>query len=342
MTLEEIRREFGAKLTPGLVDQLINNPSAHYIQILLLRELQSSAIFTTNGQDADITTVGIHADDGLVDYSPVMMFKRKQTGSDRRKGKELQRNFIGIEDTMAVNEMKQESPESILYGSAAGEEAVSVTSRVMYDTAYSIRDSSVLVEEKFQNAPGDSYAKRTDDKRAAAGPREPDFIVPGTLFPCVVTLRDATFEELVFVLGVTKMNKRYGAATSRIGRMENHVLGIYYGFEEGPANLFLSQEIVRRLAAANGGVTSENLKKIIYSQVLDLEVVKGLTKKAFDDEIQALSIKPLEESGCLVDSITADAMREALEIQKTKAADFFRQVNEKKDKKKGGRRKKVE
>ena len=152
MTLEEIHRNFGAELKPGLVDQLINNPSAHYIQILLLRELQSSAIFTTNGQDADITTVGIHADDGLVDYSPVMMFKRKQTGSDRRKGKELQRNLIGIEDTMAVNEMNQVSPESILYGSAAGEKAISVTSRVMYDTAYSIRDSSVLVEEKFQNA----------------------------------------------------------------------------------------------------------------------------------------------------------------------------------------------
>jgi|GEM_PF-484527 len=332
MTLEEIHRNFGAELKPGLVDQLINNPSAHYIQILLLRELQSSAIFTTNGQDADITTVGIHADDDLVDYSPVMMFKRKQTGSDRRKGKELQRNLIGIEDTMAVNEMNQVSPESILYGSAAGEEAISVTSRVMYDTAYSIRDSSVLVEEKFQNAPGDSYAKRTDDKRASAGPREPDFIMPGTLFPCVVTLRDATFEELVFVLGVTKMNKRYGAATSRIGRMANHFLGIYYGLEEGPANLFLSQEIVRRLAAANGGETSEKLKKVIYSQVLDLEVVKVLTKQAFEDEIRALNIKPLGGSKGLVDSITADVVREALEIQKTKAADFFKLINETKEK----------
>jgi CRISPR-associated protein Csc2 len=75
----------------------------------------------------------------------------------------------------------------------------------MYDTAYSIRDSSAIVEEKFQNAPGDQFAKG-----ATTAIREPDFIVPGTVFPCVVTLRDATFDELVFVLGITKMNKRYG------------------------------------------------------------------------------------------------------------------------------------
>lgn len=331
MSIEDIKK----KLSQGLVENLVNEPSAHYIHILLLRELQSSAIFTTNGQDADITTVGISADDGLVDYSPVMMFKRKQTGSDRRKGKELQRNLINIQDTMNVNEMNQESPESMLYGSAAGDEAISVTSRVMYDTAYSIRDSSVLIEEKFQNAPGDGFAKG-----ATTAIREPDFIMPGTLFPCVVTLRDATFEELIFVLGVTKMNKRYGAATSRIGRMENHILGIYYGLEEGPANLFLSQEAARRMAALNGKMTSENLKKVLYSPVLDIEKVKSLVKKSFDEEIQALNIKPLgdDEVVKLVEHVTADTMKRALEVQKDKASAFFQSVNgETKGRKKGSR-----
>ncbi|NMC10038.1 MAG: type I-D CRISPR-associated protein Cas7/Csc2 [Methanothrix sp.] len=331
MSIEDIKK----KLSSGLVDDLVNEPSAHYVHILLLRELQSSAIFTTNGQDADITTVGISADDGLVDYSPVMMFKRKQTGSDRRKGKELQRNLINIQDTMNVNEMTQDSPESMLYGSAAGDEAISVTSRVMYDTAYSIRDSSVLIEEKFQNAPGDGFAKG-----ATTAIREPDFIMPGTLFPCVVTLRDATFEELIFVLGVTKMNKRYGAATSRIGRMENHILGIYYGLEEGPANLFLSQDVARRLADPNGKITSENLNKVLYSPVLDTEKVKSLVKESFDEEIQTLNIKPLgdDEVKELVEHITAETMKTALEVQRAKASAFFQRVNgESKSKKKGSR-----
>lgn len=322
MKYEELKDKFGRNMAEGLVEELTNEPNAHYVHILLLRELQSSAIFTTNGQDADIANVGIHADDGFVEYSPVMMFKRKQTGSDRRKGKELQRNLIGIEDTMSVNEMAQDSPESILYGSAAGEEAISVTSRVVYDTAYSIRDSSVLVEEKFQSAPGDAFAKR-----ATTAIREPDFIMPGTLFPAVVTLRDATFEELVFVLGVTKMNKRYGAATSRIGRVENHILGIYYGIEEGPANLYLSQEIARRLAAANGKISCENLRKVLYSPALDVEVIKDLTKKAFDDEIGTMGIKRLENADELVSAISADVMKDALEIQKDKAQRFFSSLN---------------
>ncbi|MGB9902899.1 type I-D CRISPR-associated protein Cas7/Csc2 [Methanothrix sp.] len=324
MRYKELKEKFGENMAKGLVKELTNEPSAHYVHILLLRELQSSAIFTTNGQDADIANVGIHADDGFVEYSPVMMFKRKQTGSDRRKGKELQRNLIGIEDTMSVNEMKQDSPESILYGSAAGEEAISVTSRVVYDTAYSIRDSSVLVEEKFQNAPGDAFAKG-----ATTAIREPDFIMPGTLFPCVVTLRDATFEELIFVLGVTKMNKRYGAATSRIGRVENHILGIYYGIEEGPANLYLSQEIARRLAAVDGGITTDRLRKVLYSPTLDVEVIKDLTKKVFDENIKEMDIEHLDNADKLVSAISADIVKEALEIQKEKASKFFSSVNSK-------------
>jgi len=331
MSIDEIK----AKLAPGLVENLINEPSAHFVHILLLRELQSSAIFTTNGQDADITTVGISASDGLVDYSPVMMFKRKQTGSDRRKGKELQRNLINVEDTMDVNKMNQASPESILYGSAAGDEAISVTSRVIYDTAYSIRDSSVLVEEKFQNAPGDSFAKG-----ATTAIREPDFIIPGTLFPCVVTLRDATFEELIFVLGITKMNKRYGAATSRIGRIENHILGVYFGLEEGPANLFLSQDAARRLAASDGGVNVDSLNKVLYSTVLDVEKVKMLVKKSFDDEVRSLNIKVLAdvEVSELTNYVNEEKMKAALEAQKVKAAEFFKSVNEKpKSKKKGAK-----
>jgi CRISPR-associated protein Csc2 len=234
---------------------------------------------------------------------------------------------------MDVNKMNQESPESMLYGSAAGDEAISVTSRVMYDTAYSIRDSSVLVEEKFQNAPGDAFAKG-----ATTAIREPDFIMPGALFPCVVTLRDSTVQELIFVLGVTKMNKRYGAATSRIGRMDNHILGIYYGIEEGPANLFLSQEVARRLATSSDGMNSESLNKVLYSHVLDIEKVKGLVKQAFDEEIEALNIDALgdDEVKEFVDHIKEDEMKKALEEQKVKASAFFQSVNEKpKGKKKG-------
>jgi hypothetical protein len=150
-------------------------------------------------------------------------------------------------------------------------------------------------------------------------------------------LRDATFEELVFVLGITKMNKRYGAATSRIGRVENHVLGIYYGIEEGLANLILSQEASRRLAVDNGGLTKDNLNKVLYDSVIDIEKVKGYVKKAFDDDVQTLNIESLGDDDVreLLDYVTSESMKEALESQKIKASEFFRGVNESKKNKRG-------
>ena len=110
------------------------------------------------------------------------------------------------------------------------------------------------------------------------------------------------------------------------------------GIEEGPANLFLSQEVARRLATSNVGMNSESLNKVLYSHVLDIEKVKGLVKQAFDEEIQTLNIKALTDKEVkeLVDHIKEDEMKKALQEQKTKASVFFQSVNEKpKGKKKG-------
>lgn len=263
-------------LESGTVSELVPAPENNYTNILVLRELKSHAVFTTNGQDADIATVSITDGEERVEYSPGLMFMRKQTGSDRRFAKSMQRDLIGRECTMKVNEMCQTCPECVLYGSAASEnedQAVSVTSRVMYDTAYSVRDASAVIDEKFQNAPGDEYAKE-----ATSAIREPDFFEPGTLFPCVITLRDATPEEVAFVLGITLQNKRYGAATTRLGRVRNHVLGVYVGREEGPANLELSQALVQEFAEQEG-----SLEEAVLAGALDRAAAAEYTRKTFDD-----------------------------------------------------------
>ena len=149
----------------------------------MIPELESHAVFTTNGQDADITSLSVVGDDGSIEYSPGLMFMRKQTGSDRRTGKAIQRELLEYErsDSMDVNDMNPQSVESALYGSAASgndDVDIGVTSRVMYDTAFTVRDASACIDEKFQNAPGEGYAKGS-----TANIREPDFFEPGTLFP---------------------------------------------------------------------------------------------------------------------------------------------------------------
>jgi len=91
-------------------------------------------VFTTNGQDADIASLSVVGDDSSIEYSPGLMFMRKQTGSDRRMGKAIQRELLKYDrpDSMEVNDMNPKSVESALYGSAAsGDDDVDigVTSR---------------------------------------------------------------------------------------------------------------------------------------------------------------------------------------------------------------------
>lgn len=308
-------------LDEGTVDELTNSPRNNYTNIVLLRELDSHAVFTTNGQDADVATVSVSDGDESVEYSPGLMFMRKQTGSDRRYGKSMQRDLLGIEDTMNVNQMNQSSPESVLYGSAAseGDEAISVTSRVMYDTAYTVRDSTAVIDEKFQNAPGDDYAKE-----ATAAVREPDFFEPGTLFPSVVTLRDATPEEVVFSLGIALQNKRYGAATSRLGRVTNHVVDVYVGSEEGPANLELSKALVKRFADEQGSI-----EDVVHANSLDSAAAREILSEEYGRLSEELNIERLSDDDVesLKENATED-IEDVLETQSTKAEEFIGSVTE--------------
>ena len=322
-----INQDTHPELEPGTVpiDEMSVKPQSNYVNILLLRELQSHAVFTTNGEDADIATVAV----GDGDYSPGLMFMRKQTGSDRRVGKALQRD-LGLfgedeqECTMQVNEMCQDCPECILYGSAASssDRAVSITSRVMYDTAYTLRDASVVIDEKFQNAPGDDYAKS-----AEATIREPDFFEPGTLFPSVVTLHDATPAEVAFVLGITKRNKRYGAATSRLGRVNNEILGVYVGSEEGPANLELTRGAIRGLV--NDG-EYDSWMDVVRAETLSPDAVGDLVRETFEDGIERHQLGLERVSDGTVDELTVatteDAFVDVLNEQREQSRTFLEQA----------------
>jgi CRISPR-associated protein Csc2 len=311
-------------------DEMSIAPQNNFTNVLVLRELESHAIFTTDGQSADLASVAVGSGDDRETYSPGLMFMRKQTGSDRRFGKSLQRDLLDIECTMQVNGMCQDCVECILYGSAASDDAdqaLSITSRVMYDTAYTVRDATAAIDEKFQNAPGDDYAKE-----AEATIREPDFFEPGTLFPAVVTLRDATPEELAFVLGITAKNKRYGAATSRLGRVKNHILGVYTGSEEGPANLGLTRDVIRRLRD-DDMTDSETIQDVITESAHDPEVVGDHLREAFEERVDAerggldLERVPSETVTDLIAAATGEELAEVLK-QQWDASRAFRDQSE--------------
>ncbi|WP_306057011.1 type I-D CRISPR-associated protein Cas7/Csc2 [Natronococcus wangiae] len=306
-------------------------PQNNFTSILVLRELESHAIFTTDGQSADLASVAVGSGDDRETYSPGLMFMRKQTGSDRRFGKSLQRDLLDVECTMQVNGMCQDCVECILYGSAASDDAdqqLSITSRVMYDTAYTLRDATAAIDEKFQNAPGDDYAKT-----AEATIREPDFFEPGTLFPTVITLRDATPEELAFVLGITVKNKRYGAATSRLGRVKNHILGVYTGSEEGAANLGLTRDVIKKLRD-NETTGFDSIQDVITASAHDPQLVGEYLRAAFEERIDAnhggLDVErvPEETVNDLTAAATGDDLANVLQSQREASRKFVEQTEE--------------
>jgi CRISPR-associated protein Csc2 len=304
--------KFQESLKTYTLEKPEKKPKENYVNVLILRELKSAARFTTDGTEANSAVIRI----GNVEETVGKLFGRKQVASDRRKAKALLRTLISEEMkkvvakwdgcTMKVNNMCQKCPECALFGSAASNESVSITSRVMYDEAYTIRALSAIVQEFFQNAPGDDYAK---------GPttaiREPDFFKEGTIFPCVVTLKDVTFEEVLFFLNITDRNSRYGATTTRFGKVQNHILGVYASHREGPSSLEVTRNIALKFATENiNSETNESsddkLKKVMYRDTLPLNDVKKYAIAVYEE----LSNKQRVNNVKFDDSAVSDILNE--------------------------------
>ena len=285
--------QFRESLKEFTLEKPEKKPKENYVNILVLRELKSAARFTTDGVEANSAVIRI----GDMEETVGKLFGRKQVASDRRKAKALQRTLISKEMdkvmgkngwngcTMKVNEMCQRCPECALFGSAASDESISITSRVMYDEAYTIRALSAIVEEFFQNAPGDDYAKKP-----TPGIREPDFFKEGVLFPCVVALKDVTVEEVLFFLNITDRNSRYGATGTRFGKTQNHILGVYASHREGPSSLEVTRGIALKLAGdvksgdANPPLDmNAKLKQVMYRDTLIVDAVKTAATAVYEE-----------------------------------------------------------
>jgi len=322
---------FQEKIAGYTLERPERKPQQNYVSILILRELQSAARFTTDGTEANSAIIRI----GDIEETVGKLFGRKQVASDRRVAKALQRSLIqdkmnaavkkGTWDgcSMVVNSMCQRCPECALFGSAASDEGISITSRVMYDEAYTIRSIGTIVEEYFQNAPGDDYAKG-----ATSAIREPDFFKEGTLFPCVVTLKDVTPEEVLFFLNITDRNVRYGATGTRFGKTRNHILGVYASHREGPSSL----EVTRGIAVAlvNSSLDEDlekQLKEVMAADTLSVESVTRAAIQVYEDLADKQRIayvkSDADEVSAILDEMKDDAVVKAiLEAQVDKIADY--------------------
>ncbi|MEQ9482291.1 type I-D CRISPR-associated protein Cas7/Csc2 [Coleofasciculus sp. F4-SAH-05] len=244
-----------------------------YIQILVLRETKSYAIFTTEGDalDTEQLQAGYLGENAKTTVDRVVMFKRKQIAPERRTGKALLRQFGLVGDSEKSKQPKPcylmegmcgECPDCVLYGFAAVQGEGSQKSRLLTDSAFTLRGYPQLQKQIKLNAIQD----KTQGGVAGSAFAERDTLIPQVFLPCVETLVDVTTDELVYVLGNILQTTRYGAEANREGYIRNHILGISFGNVEKLSNLDLTQRLYDKLAPQGQITDSLNLSDFITSQ----------------------------------------------------------------------------
>src|SRR5713226_2748051 len=240
-------------------------PMGKYAHIIMLRETNSFALFQTDGE-LNISRVSLGRKPENQSLSTrIVLFKRKQSTPERLTGRELLRRY-GLVETCKYNtaEFCKRCPDCIYYGFAIGSEG-SERSKVLVDSAFSITGYDMSHQQFTFNAPSENGTMSEDGKmKTALG--EQDYVLPQTYFPSVVTIKDPTEAEFIYVMNNILRTKRYGAQNTRTGTVENHVAAVIFSDGEIFSNLQLTQAIYDAL-------TPEERAKMPLPQVAVLEAM---------------------------------------------------------------------
>lgn len=239
-----------------MLETYTNNPQGRYVSLLLVRRIESEAIFRTEGSGEALNKEFVHG--GLEDahlVRRVVISKRKQTATERRTGRELLRRHEllyegeGGDGPCALNTNNPcgQCIDCMVYGYAAGGGGAQ-KSRVITDDAFSLHPASVVTGVRTFNAPfedGTPWDREREQRMTGLGSDE--YVKPEAVFLEIETLKDVTPNEMRYVLGNILRTTRYGAISSRIGKVKNTLVGVAFSNCELFSNLELTQAAYDRL-----------------------------------------------------------------------------------------------
>ncbi len=241
-----------------LLPRYSNFPRGRYASLIIVRKTESETIFRTEGSGEGLVKETVIA--GIQNAKPmrrVVISKRKQTAVERRVGRELLREHDLLK-MVAVNKVEQpcslntNAPcgkciDCMLYGYAVGGGGAQ-KSRVMTEDAYSIGPVAQVSDRRTFNATFDNGTMRNPiTGQASTSINEDEFVVPETHFLDIETLKDVTVGELQYVIGNVLRSSRYGAISSRMGKVRNILAAIVFSDTEIFSNLELTQAVYDRL-----------------------------------------------------------------------------------------------
>jgi CRISPR-associated protein Csc2 len=336
------------KLAPFLAPTYENFPKSRVISLVVLRTTLSETIFRTEGSGEPIcrefVQAGTSIDKRIIER--LVMTKRKQVAPERRRGRE----FLRAYDLLYTVKKKEEEltcslntnapcemcVDCFLYGFAAGGGGAQ-KSRIWTEDAFSLLPANDLLGDRTINGVyenGTMRLKRNDDKdqendddkgkkdKVSTSLNTSEYIKPSVHFLDVVTLKDVTADELRYVIGNILYTSRYGAVSSRVGRMENLILGIFGGITELPSSLELVQKVYDDMTASKDllehPLESTGLIKAVESVIDTWKNRRGISVKLSEDEVKALIAD--------VDDNWSDTQREEFLKRLDRSYSTFRQV----------------
>jgi CRISPR-associated protein Csc2 len=301
------------------LSQVPGKPMGRYAHIILLRVTDSYPLFQTDGE---LNTARVQAG---VAHNELMtrltLFKRKQSTPERLVGRELLRRYGFLSGEAGETGSKKltdgdglpicdynvqfctQCPDCITYGFAIGD-AGSEKSKVITDTAYSLTSYDHSHEAFTLNAPFEDgtmsrYGKPTE--RIS----EQDHVQPQVIFPAVVTARDLTENLFLYVLNNVLRARRYGAQTTRTGRLHNRIVAVALTDGEVFSNLLFTQRLYDGLLDA-GAV---NPPDPVDPEVAFAQAQKLVPELLSDDGVVVDQLLTGEELGTLlagVGGVSAD------------------------------------
>jgi CRISPR-associated protein Csc2 len=236
----------------GYLHQKYNNfPQGRYVSLFVIRKTESETIFRTEGSGEGLVKETVIA--GLNNSQRirrVVISKRKQTAVERRVGRETLRehNLLKPDSKGQICALNTNAPcgkciDCMLYGYAVGGGGAQ-KSRVMTDDAYSIAPASQVTGRRTFNATFDNGTMRNPiTGKPSASINEDEYVLPETHFLDIETLKDVTIGELQLVIGNILRSSRYGAISSRLGKVRNTLVGIVFSDTELFSNLELTQAV---------------------------------------------------------------------------------------------------
>lgn len=225
-----------------------NYPHGRYVTLILARWIESEAIFRTEGSGEPLSKEFVLAGrSGGEPVQRVVISKRKQTAVERRTGRELLRRHELLYSTKdGICALNRNNPcekcmDCMIYGYAAGGGGAQ-KARVITDDAFSLHPVHQILGTKQFNALFDNSTMRDPETgKASSSIGTDEYVKPQSVFLDMETLKDLTVGEFQYVLGNVLRSTRYGAISSRIGKVQNELLGVVFSDCELFSNLELTQ-----------------------------------------------------------------------------------------------------